>query len=167
MLLRGFEPVAGPDARVLILGSMPSEASLARGVYYGHPGNAFWWLLAAVLDCSIPEDVEARQRLLVENRIALWDVVHRCRRRGSLDRAIEADSVEANDIGRFVTAHQTISDVFFNGTAAQTLFRRHVPQLPRTLSLTRLPSSSAANASWSRARKLAAWRAVAYALQRL
>ena len=127
MLLSGFPPVARRDARVLILGSMPSETSLAQDFYYAHPANAFWWLLAGVLDCAVPIDVAAKRRLLTGHRIALWDVVHRCRRRGSLDAAIERDH-------------------------------------PR-LCFVRLPSSSPANASWSRERKLAAWRAVSAALR--
>lgn len=161
MLLSGFPPVARRDARVLILGSMPSEASLAQGFYYAHPANAFWWLLAGALGRAVPEGVAARRRLLFEHRIALWDVVHRCRRRGSLDAAIERDSVEANDLCAFLQGHPDIAQVFFNGGAAEQLFRRHqrvaVQRCCPRLGFLRLPSSSPANASWSRARKLAAW----------
>jgi TDG/mug DNA glycosylase family protein len=169
VLLSGFPPVARRDARVLILGSMPSEASLAQDFYYAHPANVFWWLLAGVLDCPVPIDVAAKRRLLLGHRIALWDVVHRCRRRGSLDAAIEGESVEANDVGGFLRDHPGITHVFFNGGAAQQLFRRHLGNAvtrdhPR-LCFARLPSSSPANASWSRERKLAAWRAVSAALR--
>ena len=169
MLLSGFPPVARRDARVLILGSMPSEASLAENFYYAHPANAFWWLLAGVLGCAVPQTVAAKRRLLREHRIALWDVVHRCRRRGSLDAAIEGGSVEANDLCAFLLAHPGITQVFFNGGAAEQLFRRHLRaavqrEHPR-LCFARLPSSSPANASWSRARKLAAWGAVRAALE--
>jgi len=163
VLLSGFAPVARGDARVLILGSMPSEASLAEKFYYAHPANAFWWLLAGVLGCAEPQGVAAKRRLLLGHRIALWDVVHRCRRRGSLDAAIEGESVEANDLGGFLLGHPGITHVFFNGGAAEQLFRRHLRSAvardhPR-LCFARLPSSSPANASWSRERKLAAWRA--------
>jgi hypoxanthine-DNA glycosylase len=169
VLLRGFPPVARRDARVLILGSMPSEASLADNFYYAHPSNAFWWLLAGVLDCAVPQGVAAKRRLLREHRIALWDVVHRCRRRGSLDAAIEGESVEANDLCAFLRGHPGITRVFFNGGAAEQLFRRHLRSAverehPR-LRFARLPSSSPANASWSRARKLAAWGVVRAALE--
>ena len=168
MLLRGFPPVARRDACVLILGSMPGEASLADNFYYAHPANAFWWLLAGVLQCAVPADVAAKRRLLLAHRIALWDVVHRCRRRGSLDAAIERDSVEPNDLCAFLRGHPGITQVFFNGGAAEQLFRRHqraaVERCRPGLRLARLPSSSAANASWSRERKLAAWLAVRAAL---
>jgi len=168
-LLRGFAPVARRDARVLLLGSMPSEASLAGGFYYAHPANAFWWLLAAVFECAQPADLEAKRRLLLGNRIALWDVVYRCRRRGSLDAAIEADSVEANDLCGFLQRYPRITHVFFNGGGAEHLFRRHLGAAVRhqrpELVLHRLPSSSPANASWSRGRKLAAWRAIRVSLE--
>lgn len=164
MLLQGFEPVADSNSRVLILGSMPSEASLAGGFYYGHPRNAFWWLLAELFGCEVPADIGARRQLLLDHHIALWDVVWRCRRPGSLDSAIDAASVQPNDIAAFLAIHPGIGQLFFNGSAAETLFRRHVRTLPRKLVMTRLPSSSPANASWSRERKLAAWRAVVRAL---
>ena len=169
MLLTGLAPIAGPSARILILGSMPGAASLAQQSYYAHPANAFWSLLGSVLGCEFPADQAARGRLLIRHRIALWDVVHRCRRSGSLDAAIERESVEANDVGGFLRGHPGISHVFFNGGAAQQLFRRHLGNAlardyPR-LCFARLPSSSPANASWSRERKLAAWRAVSAALR--
>ena len=167
-LLRGFPPVARRDACVLILGSMPSEASLAERFYYAHRANAFWWLLAAVLDCEAPPDVAAKRRLLHDHRIALWDVVHRCRRAGSLDSSIEASSVEPNDLCGFLRRHPGITHVFFNGGTAEQLFRRHaraaVTRIRPDLILLRLPSSSPANAGWSRPRKLAAWRAISDAL---
>lgn len=167
-LLTGLAPVARADARVLILGSMPGGASLAAGRYYAHPANAFWPLLGAVLGCELPEAYAARCALLREHRIALWDVVHRCQRAGSLDAAIERDSVEPNALPEFLAAHRDIRHLFFNGSAAETLFRRHVaPALVErspALEYRRLPSSSPANASWSYARKLEAWRAVARAL---
>ena len=164
MLLRGFPPVARRDARVLILGSMPSEASLAQDFYYAHPANAFWWLLAGVLDCAVPIDVAAKRRLLIGHRIALWDVVHRCRRRGSLDAAIERGSVRPNDFAAFLARHRRIACVAFNGGTAEALFRRHVlPRLAaalpgRRLRLLRLPSTSPAHAGLPPARKCAAWR---------
>lgn len=162
-IAEGFPPVGAPDARVLILGSMPGIASLDAGAYYAHPRNAFWPIIATL--CGEPEvpPPSARAAVLRAHRIALWDVVLRCRRTGSLDAAIRPGSVEPNDFSDFFARHPALRQVLFNGTAAETLFRRHVLsrlELPAGVGLARLPSTSPANASWSYAHKLEAWRSV-------
>lgn len=167
-LLHSLPPLARTDARVLVLGSMPGAASLAAQRYYAHPRNLFWPLVAEILGDELPEDYAARCRMLTDAGIALWDVLRQCRRKGSLDRAIARASEEANDIPGFLQAHPHIRQLFFNGAAAEQLFRRHVlPRLPdpQCLLLERLPSSSPANARWSAARKSAAWRKLGEALQ--
>lgn len=165
MLLTGFPPLARADARVLVLGSMPGVASLTAGRYYAHPANLFWRLLADVLGEACPDSMEERTALLLRRRIAVWDVVYRCRRAGSLDAAIDASSVEANDIAGFVAAHPALRAICFNGAAAEQLFRRHagaaVDAVRPDVELLRLPSSSPANASWSYARKRDVWRRLA------
>jgi len=88
-LKTGLPPVARPDARLFILGSLPGDASLAAAQYYAHPRNHFWRLLGSVIE----EDLHAlayEQRLerLAEHRIGLWDVIGSAVRRGSLDQAI-------------------------------------------------------------------------------
>lgn len=87
--IEGFPPVAEADARLLILGSMPSVESLKQGFYYAHPRNAFWRILAEVFDESVPDSIEDKKRLLIDHRIALWDVAHSCVRPGSLDSNIK------------------------------------------------------------------------------
>ena len=87
--LRGLAPIVAPNARVLILGSFPSEASLAAGQYYAHPRNHFWPLLAAVLDEPLPTlAYPARLARLKARGVAVWDTIVTCERRGSLDTAI-------------------------------------------------------------------------------
>ena len=49
----GFEAVAGPDARVLILGTLPSAVSLATGQYYAQPRNAFWHIISQQHDKQV------------------------------------------------------------------------------------------------------------------
>lgn len=156
---RGFSPIAKPDARILILGSMPGQASLAAGQYYAHPRNAFWPIMGALLGFDPALPYPERAARLAAASIALWDVLHACSRPGSLDSAIDPDSVEPNDFATFFAAHPHIGHVFFNGTTAATLFRRHCPE--RTLSLVHLPSTSPAHAGRNFADKLAAWQTVA------
>jgi len=94
--------------------------------------------------------------------IALWDVLHSCKRDGSLDSSIEAASETANDFRAFFRTHPSIRAVFFNGAKAQASYERHVQPALGDLALhyERLPSTSPAHAAMSLAKKLDAWRAV-------
>ena len=158
--------MTSPDARVLILGSMPGLASLAASQYYAHPRNAFWPLMGELL--GIPPDLDYPARVAALNcaGVAVWDVLHSCRRHGSLDAAIEDATLVANDLAGFIAAHPAIGHIFFNGAKAESCFRRHIrlPDGERPLALTRLPSTSPAHAGRSFEQKLAAWRVVAEAL---
>ena len=157
--IRSFAPIAGRDARVLVLGSMPGRASLAAGRYYAHPQNAFWRIAAELLRIEPDASYRARVRALKSARIALWDVLHSCSRQGSLDTMIEEET--ANDFAAFFRTHRRITHVFFNGAKAEASFLRHVfPEMQVKLRTTRLPSTSPAHASLPFRRKLAAWRAI-------
>jgi TDG/mug DNA glycosylase family protein len=161
--VNGFPPIARPDARILILGSMPSRESLARRRYYAHPRNAFWPILVSLLHIE-EESYTARARCVTECRVAIWDVLKSCERPGSLDSAIDDRTLVPNDFGRFFSEHGAIDHVFFNGAKAETVFRHHVlsglGSRADSLVFRRLPSTSPAHASLSRERKKEAWRAI-------
>lgn len=160
-LLRSFPPIAAPDARLLIVGSMPGAASLAAEQYYAHPRNLFWRLLGDVLGEPLADlpYAERRQRLIA-HRVALWDVLAACERAGSLDSAIVGSSVQVNDFAAFFAAHVEIRHVFANGALAAQTFRRYgLSSLGgREIALARLPSSSPAHAALNYATKLEFWR---------
>jgi len=166
-LLQGFDCIARADARVLILGSMPGQASLQQSQYYAHPRNSFWYIMGELFAAGPELDYEQRLQVLMERRIALWDVVHRCQRRGSLDADIESHSVEPNDFHALFARCPDIHQVFFNGQAAASLFKRQVlAGLPAEL-LSRLalhfhtlPSTSPAHAGLDREQKLQQWQRV-------
>ncbi|MEG3789205.1 DNA-deoxyinosine glycosylase [Lysobacter sp. CCNWLW3] len=156
--LRSFAPVAAADARVLVLGSMPGEASLAEARYYAHPHNRFWPIMGELVGAAPALPYEQRLQRLLDAGIALWDVLASCERVGSLDTAIRAP--QANDFAGFFAAHPRVATVLFNGAQAETSFRRLVlPGLAAPLpALRRLPSTSPANASHRPEAKLTAWR---------
>jgi hypoxanthine-DNA glycosylase len=158
--IASFGPVARGSARLLILGSMPGEVSLASRQYYAHPHNAFWKIMGAVIGFDPGEPYQRRLAALRNADIALWDVLSSCHRAGALDAAIEADSIEVNDFAAFYAAHPRIACVCFNGATAERFYERHVlATLPHAPSQSvRLPSTSPAHAAWSFAQKLAAWR---------
>ncbi len=162
-LLRCFPPLHDRDSRILILGSMPGAESLRRQQYYAHPRNAFWPVIEALfgIDHALPYGERARR--LVRQGVALWDVMRACRRRGSLDSAIERESIETNDLAAFFQTHPALDAVFFNGGTAERTFRREIVArwpdadwLPTTR--IRLTSTSPANARPNLADKIAQWQ---------
>ena len=166
--VQGFAPIADADARILVLGSMPSEASLAAGQYYAHPRNQFWPIVAQLFRFDVAAPYRARTQALESAGVAVWDVLHSCVRRGSLDSSIETDGLAVNDFRAFFIAHDKIRHVFFNGSKAEHCYKRYVlPGIaPRAIGYVRLPSTSPANASLSFADKLAAWQAAFEAEER-
>ncbi len=159
-----FPPIATKDARILILGSLPGEASLRRGEYYGKKENAFWKIMGTLVGASPELPYAERTQRLKEKNIALWDVCARAKRKGSLDSNIEPSSIVANDFRSFFKTHKKIELVCFNGQPAERLFRRYVrPSLsPAVAALPHviLPSTSPAYARMSLQEKLARWREI-------
>jgi hypoxanthine-DNA glycosylase len=158
-----FPPVAGPDALVLILGSMPGERSLEAAQYYAHARNAFWPIMDALFGIDANACYSERLDGLVRNRVALWDVLRTCDREGSLDTRIR--NPVPNDFNAFFADHAEIRAVFCNGRAAHKLFTTLVvPQLlpiAGDLVVELLPSTSPANARLSLVEKTETWRPVA------
>jgi double-stranded uracil-DNA glycosylase len=168
-LICSFAPIAAADARVLVLGTMPSIASLAKQQYYGHPQNAFWPIMGRLFGAGPDLPYEERKRVLTGMAVAVWDVLRECYREGSLDTAIEVESESPNEFVSFLRTHPAIHSIFFNGHKAETAFRRHVlpsvARLDRQFKYARLPSTSPAHAGRNFAEKLKAWRAVQRALK--
>jgi double-stranded uracil-DNA glycosylase len=169
-LVCSFGPIAAADARVLVLGTAPSIASLAKQQYYGHPQNAFWPIMGRLFGAGRELDYDQRKRVLYANGVAVWDVLGECYRAGSLDSSIEIESESPNDLASFLNEHVLIRMIFFNGQKSETAFRRHVKpavdELGRTFRYVRLPSTSPAHAGRTFEQKLAAWRAVARAAKK-
>lgn len=165
-LLQGFAPILGPRPRVLVLGSMPSVASLAAQGYYAHPRNRFWPLLARLLGRALPADYAQREALARDGGVAIWDVLARCRRHGSLDSAIDPRDREINPIPELIQAQPTLRLIALNGGMAAQVFRRELaPQLPaQAPAAIALPSTSPANARMDLAALALAWQPVAEAL---
>jgi hypoxanthine-DNA glycosylase len=155
---QGFPPVCAPDARVLILGSMPGMASLEAVQYYAFPRNAFWRIMGELFGAGPELDYRARLEQLIASRIALWDVIAECSRPGSLDSSIAEDNLVTNDFGAFFARQPAITRVAFNGQTAARLFRQRVrPGLEREFEYLTLPSTSPAHASRRYQQKLEAW----------
>jgi double-stranded uracil-DNA glycosylase len=151
VLSDSFSPVATPKAKVLVLGSLPGRISLKLQQYYAQPRNTFWKLVASLYGFEPSSSYPSRIAALNKVRVALWDVCASAYRPGSLDSAIDQSSVTPNDFTLFLSKHQLIHTIFFNGQKAATLFSRLVePSLNlrhNKLEYVQLPSSSPAHAA--------------------
>jgi hypoxanthine-DNA glycosylase len=141
MLKRSFAPVVDARVRLLVLGSLPGERSLAAGRYYAHPQNQFWRLMSAVLgEDLVALDYDARLARLLARRVGLWDVVAQARRTGSTDAALR--EVSANDLAALVATLPALRAIGFNGGAAHTHGMRQLGDAAGRLATHALPSSS-------------------------
>ena len=141
MECRSFVPIIREDARVLILGSMPSVVSLKKQQYYGHPQNHFWPIIYSLLELPLPASYEQRVQGVLNNRIAIWDVAANCEREGSNDSAIRNET--ANDFRSLLTRLPELQLICFNGTKARDLWKKHVGDIaPASVDFVTLPSSS-------------------------
>jgi len=156
-MISSFPPIADDTSRILILGTMPGVQSLEKQQYYGHPQNAFWKIMFSLFgQLPVPTDFESRKKLMLENHVALWDVLESCERKGSLDSNIK--NALPNRIPELLESHPTIGALIFNGKESHKLFTRNFgsqilkPQLI-------MPSTSPAN-TMKFETKLEAWSAI-------
>ena len=154
-----FAPVVNEHTRVLVLGSLPGEASLAQSRYYAHPQNRFWHLIGDVIGEDLPGmDYEARLQALLDHRVGLWDVIAKAKREGSLDSRIRDHAT--NDLAALAAALPNLAAVAFNGGAAAKIGMQALAERRVSLDLIKLPSSSPAYAAVPYSEKLKAWEAL-------
>ena len=121
--------------------------------FYGHPQNRFWKVIAAIFGADIPQTIDEKKKLILSNRLALWDVIAECEIVGSSDASIR--HVRANDL-TVILAHSQVSQIFTNGKTAEKLYIKYIE--PQTqIQAVALPSTSPANAAWSLERLIEAW----------
>jgi TDG/mug DNA glycosylase family protein len=157
---QSFAPVAAADSRLLILGSMPGVRSLQLQQYYGHPQNRFWPLLALLLGYEkVPDAYAEKKQMLLDNRIALWDVLCYCQREGSLDSDITGE--QPNDLAGFLKQHPQIHTICCNGGKAAAALKKYTKQVDlQGITVHCLPSTSPANARWRLPMLLEAWQVI-------
>lgn len=152
-----FPPEAGPRTRVLILGSLPGEISLARGQYYANRQNQFWRLIGHVIDVELTSlDYPERLAALDQAGVGLWDVVKTASRVGSLDQHIRAHA--PNPLAEFAASLPGLKAIGFNGGTAWKIGSARFAS-GRGFELISLPSSSPAY-TLAFERKQAAWAAL-------
>lgn len=155
-----FEPVFDEHSRILILGTFPSVKSRENHFYYGHPQNRFWKVLAALRKCPLPVTVEEKKQFLLENHIAIWDVIAKCEIIGSSDSSIR--NVVPADLS-VILDHAPVEQIFANGGKAYELYQKYSYPITKR-EIIKLPSTSPANAAFQMDRLIKNWEAVNKAL---
>lgn len=151
-----IEPIYDKDSKILILGSFPSVKSREANFFYHHPQNRFWRVLAAVYQDTVPEEIADKKAFLKRHQIALWDVIASCNIEGSSDSSIS--DVEVNDLNMII-ANSSVKHIYTNGNLADKLYHRYFDTII-DLPVTKLPSTSPANAAYSLDKLLIYWSVI-------
>lgn len=136
-----LNPVYNSESKILILGSIPSPKSREIGFYYSHPQNKFWKVLSAIFNTKIPDDINSKREFLLNNHIALWDVIDSCDIIGASDSSIK--NIKVNDINR-ILKNSNIKTIFTTGKKADNLYMKYCYPKTKIKSIY-LPSTSPAN----------------------
>ena len=143
-----FSPVYTGTSKILILGSMPSPASLSNGFYYMHPLNRFWPLMEKLFDFKFnfknkegQKAIEERKKFLLKYDIALWDVIKSCEIKGASDSSIK--NAVPNDFSEIIN-NSEIKKIFCTGSTAFKLYEK-LCRFKTGIKGICLPSTSPAN----------------------
>lgn len=139
-----FEPIYNKESKILILGSIPSVKSRENDFYYGHPKNRFWNLIAKIYNEKTPTKIYEKEKLILKNSLAIYDVIKSCDIQGSSDSSIK--NVEINDINSIIQS-SNIKKIIFNGNKAYELYQKY--EKNKFKNIVCLPSTSPANARFS------------------
>lgn len=162
-MLYSFPPLIAPNTRVLIIGSMPGEASLKAQEYYAYKYNQFWRIIFDLFaNGRTPKNYADKTQVLLANGLGLWDALAACERKGSLDGNILSPT--PNDFPALFCNHPQIKTLLFNGQAARNHFKRAFGDGGKICLV--LPSTSPAHAARAYAEKKVLWQnAIFTALQ--
>ena len=145
MIVHPISPIYNHESQILILGSFPSVKSREEGFFYGNRQNRFWRVMARICGADLPQSIEGKTKLILDNRFALWDVIHSCEIEGSADSTIK--NVVPNDLS-IILENASIKAIFVNGKKAESLYKKYIEDAVGIKAIC-LPSTSPANASWS------------------
>ncbi|MDY5212060.1 DNA-deoxyinosine glycosylase [Intestinibacter sp.] len=149
-------PIFDKNSKILVLGSFPSVKSRESQFFYHHPQNRFWKVLSSVIGVDTPTSIEEKKKFLLDNNIALWDVIDSCDIEGSSDSSIK--NVVANDLDKIIE-NCNIKQIFCNGGKSYELYRKYCEK-DTNLKAIKLPSTSPANARFSLEKLIAEWNII-------
>lgn len=139
-----FKPIYSKDSKILILGSIPSVVSREDNFYYAHPKNRFWKLISKILNVKEPITIEDKTKLILNNKLAIYDVIKSCDIEGSADSSIK--NVKLNNLDLLIQKSK-IEKIIFNGNKAYELYNKYEKNKFSNTKV--LPSTSPANAKYT------------------
>jgi len=156
MIVHPIPPLFNAESEVLILGSFPSVKSREAAFFYGHPQNRFWTVIAEIFGAEKPLTIEDKKKLILSNKLALWDVIAQCEIEGSADSTIT--EVTANDLS-IILENSNVKKIFVNGKTAEKYYNKYT--YPKTgIKAVCLPSTSPANSAWNIEKLVKKWKIV-------
>lgn len=155
-IVHPIEPLYDKNSKILILGSFPSVKSREQMFFYGHPQNRFWKVISTIFNCTLPCTIDEKKKLLLDNNIALWDVIASCDINGSSDSSIK--NVVPNDISQILN-YANIEKIIVNGKIAEKYFNMYVKYKVGRDAIC-LPSTSPANAAWTIDKLVKEWKII-------
>lgn len=159
-----LEPVYNINSKILILGTIPSAMSREANFYYMNPQNLFWKILSSLLNLNFPETVDEKKKMLIDNKIAVWDVLKSCEIGGSLDSTIRKPV--PNDFSEILNTCD-ISAIFTTGTTATRLYKKLCCSVNGVDSIY-LPSTSPANRKYYSYNKIfEEWKKILQYIERI
>jgi len=161
MVNHPIKPVYNENSKILILGSFPSVKSREEGFFYGHPQNRFWKVLSEVLHKDCPYDVNSKQAFLLNARIAVWDVIASCDIIGSSDSSIK--NAIPNNLN-LILENAEIKQIYVNGKTAEKFYNKYILNTLNRPAIC-LPSTSPANAMWTKEKLIEKWSVIKEYLQ--
>lgn len=154
--VHNIEPLWSENSKILILGSFPSVKSREMQFFYSYKYNRFWKVISTLLNVDEPNSIEEKRNLILNNNIALWDVIKSCDISGSSDSSIS--NVVVNDVSR-ITNSADIKAVFTNGAKSNNLYKKYLRE-KTGIDAIMLPSTSPANASYSLEKLIDKWQVI-------
>ena len=137
-----FTPLIDENTQVLFLGSFPSIASFEHSFYYAHARNAFWPIMKAIFNVTLPDN-KAKTAFCLTHQIGLWDVIGSCERENSSDSNLKG--IVPNDFEKLLKTYPNIAVIGCTGKKAFDLFQKYFKEL--SIERVLLPSTSPAHAT--------------------
>lgn len=157
MMDKGLKPIIENNSKILILGSLPSKQSIRNQRYYDNKSNQFWKLISSVFEnkCIDFQNYDEKISFLKKHNIALWDVLKKAQRYGSLDNNIKNEKY--NDLKTLLT-NSNINDIYVNGRKAERSLKKYTKDNSLNIEYKYLPSSSNLNTTYNFETKNIIWK---------